>query len=106
VQNDNKSSRYTPQQYLHRYVFTDLHEAFFYYFPELLQEWLLRLKDTHPMNQIRPVEWSTENIVRLERVNNKFTRAVVFWLDNIIAGFITKFVVDTTKSYTLQSMIY
>jgi hypothetical protein len=37
---------------------------------------------------------------RLERVNNKFMHAVDFWLDNIIAGFITKFVVDTVKSYT------
>jgi hypothetical protein len=26
-------------------------------------------------------------------------RAVDFWLDNIVAGFITKFVVDTAKSY-------
>jgi len=25
---------------------------------------------------------------------------VDFWLDNIIAGFITKFAVDTVKSYT------
>jgi hypothetical protein len=32
-------------------------------------------------------------------VNNKFTRAVDFWLDSIVAGFITKFAVDTAKSY-------
>jgi hypothetical protein len=62
---DNKSSRYTPHQYLQRYVFTDLHEAFFCYFPELLQEWILRLKDTHPTNQIRPVEWTTQNIAQI-----------------------------------------
>jgi hypothetical protein len=36
----------------------------------------------------------------LERVNNKFMRAVDFWLDNITAGFITEFAVDTMKSYT------
>jgi hypothetical protein len=62
VQKDNRSSRYTPCQYLQRYVFTDLHEAYFCYFPELLQEWILRLKDTHPTNRIRPVEWTAENI--------------------------------------------
>jgi hypothetical protein len=28
-------------------------------------------------------------------------RVVDFWLDNIIARFITEFVVDTTKSYTV-----
>jgi hypothetical protein len=32
-------------------------------------------------------------------VNNKFTRAIDFWLESIVAGFITKFAVDTMKSY-------
>jgi hypothetical protein len=31
-------------------------------------------------------------------VNNKFTHVVDFWLDSIVVGFITEFVVDTTKS--------
>jgi hypothetical protein len=29
----------------------------------------------------------------------KFTRVVYLWLDNIVAGFITKFAVDTAKYY-------
>jgi hypothetical protein len=78
-------------------VFTDLHEAYLCYFLELLQEWILRLKDTHPTNRIRLVEWTTENIARLERVNNKFTHVVDFSLDGIVVGFITEFVVDTCK---------
>jgi hypothetical protein len=81
-------------------VFTDLHEAYFCLFPELLQEWILRLKYTHMTNHIRTVVWTTKNIVRLERVNKKFMHAVDFWLDNITAGFIIEFVVDTMKSYT------
>jgi hypothetical protein len=32
-------------------------------------------------------------------MNNKFTRAIDFWLDSIVVGFITEFAVDTTKSY-------
>ena len=32
-------------------------------------------------------------------MNNKFTRAVEFWLDNIVSRFITEFAVDTLKSY-------
>jgi hypothetical protein len=32
-------------------------------------------------------------------MNNKFTHAVDFWLDSIVAGFITEFSIDTTKSY-------
>jgi hypothetical protein len=33
-------------------------------------------------------------------MNNKFTRTVDFWLDSIVAGFITELAVDTTKSYS------
>jgi hypothetical protein len=32
-------------------------------------------------------------------VNNKFTHVVDFWLEGIVAGFITEFTVDTVKSY-------
>jgi hypothetical protein len=38
-------------------------------------------------------------IMQLQQVNNIFTRTVYFWLDNIVAGFITEFAVDTVKSY-------
>ena len=31
-------------------------------------------------------------------MKNKFTHVVDFWLDGIVAGFITEFVVDTAKS--------
>jgi len=87
-------------------VFIDLHEAYFYYFLDLLQEWLLSLKDTHPTNRIRPIEWTVENITWLERVNNKFMCIVDFWLDNIISRFIIEFSVDTTNSYTVVEHEY
>jgi hypothetical protein len=86
---------------LERYVFTNLHEEFLCYFPELLQECILRLKDNHPNDWIRPVEWTSENIAWIQKVNNKFTHAMDFWLDNIVAGFITEFVVDTAKCYNV-----
>jgi hypothetical protein len=35
-------------------------------------------------------------------VNNKFTHAVDFWLDNIVVGYITEFAVDTSKSYSVE----
>jgi hypothetical protein len=40
-------------------------------------------------------------IAQLQQANKKFTRAVDFWLDSIVAGFITEFVVDTAKSYNM-----
>jgi hypothetical protein len=65
----------------------------------VLQEWISRLKDNHPTNQIRKLEWNPVEIVQLQQIDNKFTRVVDFWLDNIIARFITEFAIDTAKSY-------
>jgi hypothetical protein len=73
--------------------------VFFCDFPHVLQEWIKRLKDNHPTNQIRQLEWKPVEIVQLQQVDNKFTRVVDFWLDNIVEGFITEFAVDTTNSY-------
>jgi hypothetical protein len=39
------------------------------------------------------------DIAQLQQVKNKFTCIVDFWLDSIVVGFITEFVVDTMKSY-------
>jgi hypothetical protein len=100
VWKDNKNPRVTPHKYLEKYVFTDLHEVFFCEFPHLLQEWILRFKDNHATNQIRQLEWTSVHIEQLQQVNNKFTCAIAFWLNNIVAIFITEFVVDTMKSYS------
>jgi hypothetical protein len=40
--------------------------------------------------------------MQLQTIDNKFTCAVDFRLDNIVVGFITKFAVDTTKSYSVE----
>jgi hypothetical protein len=53
AQTDKKNPKYTPHKYLDKYVFRDLHEVFFCEFMNLLQEWLLRLKENHPTNHIR-----------------------------------------------------
>jgi hypothetical protein len=99
AQKDNRNPKLTPHKYLDKYVFTDLHEVFFCDFPHVLQEWIKILKDNHPTNRIRQLEWNPEEITQLQQVDNKFTRVVDFWLDNIVVGFITEFAVDTTKSY-------
>jgi signal recognition particle subunit SEC65 len=53
AQKDNKNPRVTARKYLEKYIFTDLHEVVFCDFPHLLEEWILRLKDNHAMNQIQ-----------------------------------------------------
>ena len=50
AQKDNRNPRITPCKYLEKYVFTDLHEVFFYDFLHLLYEWILILKDNHVTN--------------------------------------------------------
>ena len=40
------------------------------------------------------------DIVQLQQVNKKFMCAVDFFLDSIVAVFITEFAVDTAKSYS------
>jgi len=40
------------------------------------------------------------DIAQLQQVNNKFMCTVDFWLDIIVVGFVTKFVVDTANSYS------
>jgi hypothetical protein len=60
---DNRNTKLTSCKYLDKYVFSDLHEVFFYGFPHLLQEWLLRLKYNHPTNRIRNMEWNPVEIV-------------------------------------------
>jgi signal recognition particle subunit SEC65 len=55
-QKDNRNPRITPRKYLDKYVFTDLNEVVFCDYPHLLQEWILRLKDNHTMNQIRQLD--------------------------------------------------
>jgi hypothetical protein len=51
------------------------------------------------MNQIQQLEWTPVWIDQLQQVNKKFTRAVDFWLNSIVAGFIIDFAEDTKKSY-------
>jgi hypothetical protein len=55
---DNRNPRITPRGYLDKYVFTNLHEIVFCDFSHLLQEWILRLTDNHPMNWIRQLDWT------------------------------------------------
>ena len=38
-------------------------------------------------------------IQQFRRVNNKASRAIKVWIDNILDGYITKFSIDTVKSY-------
>ena len=43
--------------------------------------------------------WNPELVQRLEALEDKITCVVDHWLDHIIGGFITKFMVENSVSY-------
>ena len=47
-----------------------------------------------------PTSWTPELIQESQETNNKELRAVEVWLDNILEGYITEFVVDTNNSFS------
>ena len=47
-----------------------------------------------------PIVWTRELVQRLEAFEDKIARAINHWLDRVIGGFITKFAVNTSISYS------
>ena len=45
--------------------------------------------------------WTFELVRQLNFVNNQISRTNDFWLDSILGGYITKFVVDCIQSYSV-----
>jgi hypothetical protein len=91
------------KQWLQKYVFTDLHEIFFGEFLVILTEWLERLVEkTGRFNATTPRNWTPKLVRQLNFVSNPTTRAIDFWLDSILGGYVTKFAVDCIQSYNVM----
>ena len=74
---------------------------YFFKFPIVLHEWLSKLETQQINFQGRePTEWNPQVNQRLKSVSNPVLTAVDFWVDSILEGYITKFVVDTITSYS------
>ena len=70
-------------------------------FPIFLHEWLSRLATRKTNFQRREVvEWNGQLVHEITSVSNTISRGVDFWVDNILEGYITKFLVDTITSYS------
>jgi len=48
-----------------------------------------------------PILWTPELVHKLEASEDKITHAINHWLNRIIGGFVTEFVVDTSVSYSV-----
>ena len=62
----------------------------------MLHEWLSRLETRQTNFQRREaVKWSDQLIHEITSVSNPISRAIDFWVDSILQGYITKFTVET-----------
>jgi hypothetical protein len=87
------------EDWLEKYIFTDIHKIFFGGIHQELYEWLARLADTQFEIQSRPtVVWTSEFLKKVKRVDNIISQIVDHWFDNTIGGYITEFVVDRVDS--------
>ena len=78
-----------------------IHEIFFASFPIELYEWIVKLADSQGRCRLnKPIVWTPELVHRLEASEDKIARAVDQWLDQVIGGFITEFMIDTIVSYS------
>ena len=84
-----------------KYIYFDIHEIFFVELPIVLHEWLSRLETRQTNFQRREaIEQSDQLVHEITSISNTISRAVDFWVDSILQGYITEFVVDTITSYS------
>jgi hypothetical protein len=77
------------KQWMQRYVFTDLHEILFGKFPKILTDWLERLVEKiGRFSATVSWNWTLELVRQLNLVSNPATRAIDFWLDSVLGGYV------------------
>jgi hypothetical protein len=88
------------KQWMTKYVFIDMHEIFFGKFLVILTKWIERLVEkTRRFSTTR--NWTLELVTQLNFVSNPTTRAIDFWLDSLLVGYVTYFAVDCIQSYNV-----
>ena len=107
MEQENRNPRLSTEDQLQRYIFSDIHKIFFATFPNDLHAWLSRLAENKTFSHSdRPTEWTLETIQRLKKIEKSTSRAVNFWLNNLLEGFITEFAVDTLKDYSEAERVF
>ena len=70
-------------------------------FSSTLYAWITRLADNQGRcNLDQLIVWTPELVHKLEAFEDKIAQVVDHWLDRIIGGFITEFVIDKTINYS------
>jgi hypothetical protein len=91
----NKNPNINIEDWLGRYIFTDIHKIFFGGIHKELYEWLARLADTQfEIRSRSSVVWMLALIKKVKRVDNVVSRAIDHWFDSTTRGYITEFSID------------
>ena len=90
VQEESAGSWLSAQNWLYPYIYYNIHEIFFTKFPIVLHEWLSILATRQTNFQRREaIEWNAQLIPELNSVSTPISRAVDFWVDGTLQGYIT-----------------
>lgn len=77
AEEQNKNPRINTDDWLQRYLFTDLHEIFFCGFPIIFYEWLSKIAETkNCFTKDQPTSWNLILINRLKSISNPISRVV------------------------------
>jgi hypothetical protein len=83
-------------------VYIDLHEFFFHEFPNILAEWIeIFLENTGIHRPAMQNNLTLELVGQVQLVDNRMSRIVEFWLDNVLGGYVTEFYIDYTHNYSV-----
>ena len=100
AEKENRNPNCNTEEWLQKYIYTDVHEIFFATFPLELHSWLAKLAafNVHVKSD-KPMEWNHEVVQRLKNTDNTISREVDFGLTSLLLGFIIEFFIDTVKAY-------
>ena len=100
AQEESVGMRVSIERWLDDYIYSDIHEIFVE-FPVLLHEWLVGLASRRTNYQTREInDWSNQLVQEITSVSNVVSRAVDFWVDSILQGYIIDFAIYTITLYS------
>ena len=98
---ENKDQRRSLDDFLQRYIFSNVYEIFFGSIHIELHQWLSRLTERKTNFQEGQFsDWTPARINILKRVNNEISRAVDFWTTRILEAFVPEFTINTSTSFS------
>ena len=80
AEQENKDHRHSSDDFLKRFIFSDIYEIFFGSIHIELHQWLSRLtKRRTNFQEGQFPDWTPTRINILKRVNNEISQAIDFW---------------------------